>query len=136
MNKLFFGLALLFSIVSYAQNVRLEGTIKDSTGTALEMANIMAVNKATNAMESYAITDDAGRYQLSLKANTAYTLKASYIGFTPLEGAQNTDTYVLQSQVEAIREVRQCRNRFGGSCSIGGGESFANAGKAPRHIEG
>jgi len=85
MNKLFFGLALFFSMVSHAQNVRLEGTIKDSTGTALEMANVMAVNKATNAMEAYAITDDAGRYQLSLKANTKYTLKASYIGYTPIE---------------------------------------------------
>ncbi|MXN91769.1 outer membrane beta-barrel protein [Flavobacterium sp. Sd200] len=85
MKKLYLMLLLTVSLFSYAQNVRLEGTIKDSTGMALEMANIMAVNKATNAMESYAITDDTGRYQLALKANVAYTLKASYIGYTPLE---------------------------------------------------
>ncbi|MCR5863297.1 TonB-dependent receptor family protein [Flavobacterium sp. J372] len=85
MTKIFSGLLFFISALCFAQNVKVEGTIKDSTGVALEMANIMAVNKATNAMDSYAITDDRGRFQLLLKANTTYILKASYIGFTAFE---------------------------------------------------
>lgn len=79
------AILLAVSVTGFSQNIKLEGVIKDSTGTALEMANIMAVNKATNAMDAYAITNEAGRYQLSLKANTEYTLKATFIGFTPME---------------------------------------------------
>lgn len=85
MNRFLFALALLCSFFASAQNIRLEGTIRDSVGTALEMANVMAVNKATNAMDSYAITNEAGKYQLLLKANTTYVIKASYIGYTPFE---------------------------------------------------
>lgn len=92
MNKFLFALLLAFSSNLYAQNIRMEGTIKDAAGLPLEMANIMAVNKATNAMDAYAITNEAGKYQLILKSNTAYIIKASYIGFSPLEETVSTGT--------------------------------------------
>lgn len=84
MKHILSALILLLSATALAQNVKLTGVIKDSLAP-LEMANIMAINKASNAMESYAITDDAGRYQLALKANTVYVLKASYIGYSAYE---------------------------------------------------
>lgn len=90
MKKLLSALTLLVCTLASAQNIKVEGTIKDSIGVPLEMANIMAVNKATNAMDSYAITNEAGRYQLILKANTAYIIKASYIGYTAYEMPLNT----------------------------------------------
>ncbi|NDI99905.1 TonB-dependent receptor [Flavobacterium sp. LaA7.5] len=92
MTKFFISLLLLLSAVSFAQNIRIEGTLKDDQGTGLEMANVMAVNKATNAMDSYAITNDEGKYQLSLKPNTTYILKASYIGYTTFEEEITTTT--------------------------------------------
>ncbi|OIQ22515.1 MAG: TonB-dependent receptor [Flavobacterium sp. MedPE-SWcel] len=85
MTKFFISLLLLLSAASFAQNIRLEGELKDDQGIGLEMANVMAINKATNAMDSYAITNDTGKYHLSLKPNTTYLLKASYIGFTSFE---------------------------------------------------
>ncbi|WP_417350721.1 TonB-dependent receptor [Flavobacterium alkalisoli] len=106
MNKLLLGLFLLLSGYSYSQNIRLEGTVKDSLGLPLEMANVMVVNKVTNEMESYAITNEAGKYQMILKANTQYILKSSYIGFTAQEitfttGTENvTKNIVLQQGVE------------------------------------
>ena len=79
MNKslLFF---LLFSIFSYSQSVKFDGIITDSKAVTLEMANVMAVNKATKAMDSYAITNDKGKFVLTLKPKTEYTIKISYLG--------------------------------------------------------
>ena len=85
MKKFLFALLLLFSAYSYSQNnIRFAGILRDSIGP-LEMGNVMAVNKATNAMDSYAITDDKGRFQLILKPNTPYIIKASYIGYMPFQ---------------------------------------------------
>lgn len=92
MNKLLVAMLLLFAGTAFAQNIRMQGILKDSTGVVLEMANVMAVNKTTNSMDSYGITDDKGRYQLSLIANTAYIIKASYIGYAPYEITVTTGT--------------------------------------------
>ncbi len=70
---------MLIAMVSYGQ-VRVEGVVKDSIGTPLELANVIAINQETNIMDSYAITNDKGRYRLDLKANTKYSLQVSYIG--------------------------------------------------------
>jgi len=99
MNKFLLGLLLLCSAAGHSQNIKLEGTIKDSTGTVLEMANIMAVNKTTNAMESYAITDEKGHFVLNLTANTAYGIKASYIGFNAYEENLTTGTANLVKNI-------------------------------------
>ena len=65
--------------VSNAQ-IKLTGVVKDSVGEPLEMANVIALNKTTNALDSYGFTDANGNYKLTLKENTSYSIKASYIG--------------------------------------------------------
>jgi len=44
------------------------------------MANVMAMNLDTKTMDSFAITNDKGRYVLNLKANSNYSIKVSYLG--------------------------------------------------------
>ena len=44
------------------------------------MANVIALNKTTNTLDSYGFTDSKGNYKLTLKENTTYSIKASYIG--------------------------------------------------------
>lgn len=83
---------MALSTSAFSQNIRFEGTVKDSTGVGLDMANIMAINQQTKAMDAYAITNEAGKFILSLKANTAYTIKASYIGFQSFEKTVTTTT--------------------------------------------
>ena len=56
---------LIFSF-SYSQ-IKLEGYVKDSLGNGLELANVIAINKATSALDSYGITNEDGRYKLNLK---------------------------------------------------------------------
>ena len=134
MKKLLVALLLLLSGVTFAQTIRVQGTVKDSVGVALEMANVMAVNKATNAMDSYAITDDTGRYQLVLSANTTYVIKASFIGFTAFEttittGAENMlKNIVLQEGIELneLEIVHEMPVTIRGDTIVYNSDSFTN----------
>lgn len=79
--KSVFLVALFFiSLLSFSQKVKIEGIITDSKNVGLEMVNVMAVNKASKGMDSYAITNDKGKYVLDLKANTTYTISVSFLG--------------------------------------------------------
>ena len=80
MKKLLLGFTLALFTTGYAQTIRFEGLVLDSGKAPLEMANVMAVNQVTKTMDSYAITNDKGKFVLNLKANTSYTVKLSYIG--------------------------------------------------------
>lgn len=76
---------LFFTSAYYAQNIKVEGIVADSTGVGLDMANVMAINTETNAMDAYSITNEKGRFSLNLKKNSKYKIKASYIGFNSFE---------------------------------------------------
>ena len=84
MKKLSCILLFLIACSSYAQ-VKMQGVVKDSLNSPLELANVVAINDSTNALESYGITNQAGKYQLSLEPNTRYKLQVSYIGFQTFE---------------------------------------------------
>ncbi|MDI6047327.1 carboxypeptidase-like regulatory domain-containing protein [Flavobacterium yafengii] len=93
-------IALFFiTSISFAQSVKLEGLITDSKTVGLEMANVMAVNKATKAMDSYAITNDKGKFLLNLKPNTAYSLKISYLGM------QNKELEITTTSENSIKNI-------------------------------
>jgi hypothetical protein len=85
MNKTLFIFAFLFTSICFSQSVRFDGFIQDEQKNPLEMANIMAVNTATKAMDSYGITNDKGKFQLTLKPNTSYSIKVSYLGMKSKE---------------------------------------------------
>ncbi len=90
--KQFLSLALvLISTLSYCQSIKLEGVITDSKSTSLEMANVMAVNTDTKSMDSYAITNDKGKFVLNLKPNSAYSIKVSFLGM------QNREIEIITS---------------------------------------
>jgi hypothetical protein len=76
--------------LSFAQSIRFDGVIQDEQKNPLEMANIMAINNATKAMDSYGITNDKGKFQLTLKPNTSYSVKVSYLGMKSKEIAVAT----------------------------------------------
>ncbi|SHF86418.1 CarboxypepD_reg-like domain-containing protein [Flavobacterium segetis] len=80
MKNILFFMTVLLASISYSQNIRFEGLVLDNEKMPLEMANVMAVNQATKAMDGYAITSDKGKYILNLKPNTIYIIKLSYLG--------------------------------------------------------
>uniref|UniRef100_UPI00404A111F carboxypeptidase regulatory-like domain-containing protein n=1 Tax=Flavobacterium sp. TaxID=239 RepID=UPI00404A111F len=124
----------LFSIVSFSQNIRLEGSVKDSTGLGLEMANVMAVNKVTKAMDAYAITNEKGRFFLNLSPNTEYDIKASYIGYQSFEQTLKTlnvamdYNIVMQQglQLKDIEVVYEMPVTISGDTIIYNSDSFTN----------
>ncbi|EPR71172.1 hypothetical protein ADIWIN_3217 [Winogradskyella psychrotolerans RS-3] len=85
-------LALLFTLVvmsSFAQ-IKMTGIVKDSIGSPLELANIIAINKESNTLESYAITDANGKYVISLGKNGTYSIQVSYIGLKSVDETVTT----------------------------------------------
>ena len=80
MNKITVLLLTLFSLATFSQNITFQGIVKDTTNVPLEMANVMAVNQTTKAVDAYSITNDKGKFQLSLKANATYYVRFSFLG--------------------------------------------------------
>ena len=83
MQRIIFIMLLCAASITFAQ-VRVEGVVKDSIGSSLELANVIAINKETKAMASYAITNDKGKFKLDLEKNNTYTVQVSYIGMETL----------------------------------------------------
>ena len=116
MPKNIFFVLVFFAFSSNAQNIKLEGVVTDNSNVGLEMANVMAVNQQTKAMDGYSITNDKGKFQLSLKPNTPYTIKVSYIGYATFEenittSSENSTKIIVLSEgmeldgVEIVREM-------------------------------
>jgi len=125
---------MALSMSAISQNIRFEGTVKDTTGVALEMANIMAINNNTKAMDAYAITNDAGKYQLNLNANTPYTIKFSYIGYqtiekqvTTIDKAMNYNIVLKEgNMLKEVEVVYEMPVSISGDTIIYNSDSFTN----------
>lgn len=89
MKKIIIAILLLAVQHTFAQ-VKLEGVVKDSIGTPLELANVIAINQDTKALESYAITNDKGYFKLSLGKNATYNIQVSYIGMKTFDATITT----------------------------------------------
>ena len=99
MKKLLVLVLLLVGWNSFAQ-VRMEGVVKDSIGAPLELANVIAINQDSKTMDSYAITNDQGRFRLDLKQNSNYSIQISYIGKKTLtESIQTTEENIQRDFV-------------------------------------
>jgi hypothetical protein len=124
---------LLFASLCNSQSIRFEGTIQDTLSKPLEMANVMAINQVTNAMDSYGITNDKGRFQLNLKTNSTYKIKVSYIGYQPLETTVETKEVNLQKTItlkegdvnlEGVEVVHEMPVSISGDTIIYNADSF------------
>jgi len=133
MSKLYLFLAFLITSVSFSQSIRFDGFIQDEQKNPLEMANIMAVNTATKAMDSYGITNDKGKFQLTLKPNTAYTIKVSYLGMKSKEIAVTTKAENMNQNIvldgagielEGVEIVREMPVSIKGDTIVYNADSF------------
>jgi len=110
-NKVFLALLLLVTTVISAQEITLSGTVKDSLGVGIDMANVIAINTASQGLESYGITNHAGLFKLKLKIGEQYTVKVSYLGFKPesftiiVGGNDAVKDIVMQEQAAQLDEV-------------------------------
>lgn len=135
MQKIFLiAVVFILGISAKAQNIKIEGFVTDPQGAGLEMANVMAVNQATKGMDGYSITNDKGKFQLSLKPNSTYTIKVSYIGFSALEETVVTTTenikkiFVLQEgvELEGVEIVHEMPVSIKGDTIVYNADSFTS----------
>jgi len=133
MKKLLYLVTILLASASFAQNIRFEGIITESGKSPLEMANIMAVNSTTKAMDAYAITNIKGKFLLNLKSNTNYTIKLSYIGmknkeFTITTNSENiTQNIVMEAggiELDGVEIVREMPVSIKGDTIVYNADSF------------
>ncbi|MCH3881579.1 carboxypeptidase-like regulatory domain-containing protein [Tenacibaculum aquimarinum] len=110
LKKLLLVIALIFSLFANAQNIKLKGTVKDSLQNPLSFANVIAKPKDVSQNLTFAITDEEGRFSLTLKKDNAYTISISYLGFealnyviTPRE--DTTKNFVLKEAKNQLDEV-------------------------------
>ena len=133
MKKLLLFLLLLIYSVSFSQNIRFEGIVQDNTKEPLEMANVMAMNQTTKAMDAYAITNEKGKFVINLKANSTYTIKLSYLGMQNKEITVTTKTdnitenITLESggiELEGVEIVREMPVSIKGDTIVYNADSF------------
>ncbi|MEO0046639.1 MAG: hypothetical protein RL705_1830 [Bacteroidota bacterium] len=133
MKKIVLFVFLFISTISFAQTIRFEGIIQDNTKAPLEMANIMAMNQGTKAMDAYAITNDKGKFVLNLKTNATYTIKLSYLGMQNKEITVTTQTQnIIQNitmesggiELDGVEIVREMPVSIKGDTIVYNADSF------------
>ena len=105
---------IILPVLTFSQNVKLEGTIKSEANNPLEMANVIAFKKGTKFLQSYSITDSKGHYKLSLEQDQEYTLKVSYLGFDTKSveiaignsSEDLTKDIVLKESSQSLKEIQ------------------------------
>ncbi|MDY8136543.1 outer membrane beta-barrel protein [Aquimarina sp. 2201CG5-10] len=99
------------TLAASAQKVQITGFVKDSVGSPLEMANVIAYKKSDNAMTAYGITNDKGKYKISVPQNDSYILKVSFIGLSAEAKTINISTsdvsadFVMTEEQNSLDEV-------------------------------
>ena len=87
-----FIISLCFALISLSlqAQIKMQGVVKDSIGQPLELANVIAINQSTQALESYCLTSTDGKYKLGLSKASVYTIQVSYIGMKTISNVMNT----------------------------------------------
>lgn len=133
MKKIIPLILFFISSISFSQSIKLEGIVTDSKPEALEMANVMAVNQTTKAVDSYAITNDKGKFVLNLKPNTNYSIKISYLGMQNKEVSITTTTENISKNIaleeggielEGVEIVREMPVSIKGDTIVYNADSF------------
>lgn len=133
MKKILVLVLLCNSANIFSQSITLDGIISDTKSIPVEMANVMAVNQVTKAMDSYAITNDKGRYTLNLKANTPYSIKISFLGLRNKEieittGVQSSSKNITLEEgdieLDAVEIIREMPVSIKGDTIVYNADSF------------
>lgn len=72
---------LLYSLSLFGQNISLEGIIFDTLHNPLEFANVLAIPHSQEQSIAFSISDEKGRYKLSLQKDITYRIEISFLGF-------------------------------------------------------
>ena len=107
-NTIIFIFLILLSIPSFSQ-IKISGTIKDTNGNLLDMANVIAMNTEDNSLEGYSITNEKGFYKIQISKPSTIQLKVSYLGF------ESQTKIIVISDADTIKNfvLKESENNLG-----------------------
>jgi hypothetical protein len=77
-------LLLAFGLSGQSKLFELSGKATDTLGTPLSLASVLLLDPIDTTLVTYALTNDAGIFQIKHIKRGRYLLKVSYIGYMPL----------------------------------------------------
>ena len=81
---IFISCLLLISYVGFAQNLTIQGSLKDSiAGRALNSATVSLVYAKDSSLVSFSRTNEAGVFNFKNVAPGSYLISVSYVGYIP-----------------------------------------------------
>lgn len=102
-----------------AQNALISGQVMDSTQVGLPSASVVLLNKTDSVLQSFAITNAKGEFQMSRVKPGEYILQASYVGYRTFSrlqkisaGANNLDPIVLNENTTMLEDVAVTADRI------------------------
>jgi hypothetical protein len=133
MKKILFIAIFMVTWISTAQ-IELRGVVKDSIGSPLEMANVIALDTVAKRIVSFGFTDSKGNFKLDLKKNTTYNVKISYVGFKEISkflktgDANISKNYTMfeDNMLDGINIVSKMPVTIKGDTIIYNADSFKN----------
>ncbi|HSF55415.1 MAG TPA: carboxypeptidase-like regulatory domain-containing protein, partial [Algoriphagus sp.] len=75
----------LFSTAAFSQTKHLIGQVLDSLNRPIPYANVVAVNQSTQKIGGFGITNEEGRFKVTLSPGSQYLLRVSFVGFQQFE---------------------------------------------------
>ncbi|GMQ29121.1 carboxypeptidase-like regulatory domain-containing protein [Algoriphagus confluentis] len=79
----FFG----FAFSAFGQSKPLIGQVLDSLNRPIPYANVVAINQSTQKIGGFGISNDEGRFKITLAPGAEYLLRVSFVGFRQFEMA-------------------------------------------------
>lgn len=75
----------LISSAAFSQTKPLIGQVLDSLNRPIAYANVVAINQSTQKIGGFGITNEEGRFKVTLAPGSQYLLRVSFVGFQQFE---------------------------------------------------
>ena len=80
-----FAFFLGYAFSAFGQSKPLIGQVLDSLNHPIPYANVVAINQSTQKIGGFGISNDEGRFKITLAPGNEYLLRVSFVGFRQLE---------------------------------------------------
>lgn len=74
-----------FALSAFGQGKPLIGQVLDSLNRPIPYANVVAINQSTQRIGGFGISNDEGRFKITLAPGAEYLLRVSFVGFRQFE---------------------------------------------------
>ena len=75
---------------SMAQTKPLTGLVLDSLNRPIAYANVIAINQSTQKIAGFGISNNEGKFKVTLLEGPSYLIRVSFVGYRQFEQALNT----------------------------------------------